>query len=203
MGAGYRPLRRQGWQNANYETAELYMRRLNDHSSLLAPLQPLPVTALDCAGAAGAVVELDDQTLAQPALDVDAHGLGQADQFGGHQDLELVVSHVAIRSEVFTFGIGVDRHLGNLASTHRRDEVDGHDPAALLQQLLRSGGDVDVHSKSPNRRTSVVRTRLTVPLFPHTRINFTSGAYGTLTLCPGRAKTSTLPGMARSPYLRT
>lgn len=166
----------------------------------------MPVDAgaalLDGAGAARTVVEFHNQTLPQTALDVDAHGLGQADQFGGHQDLELVVSHVAIRSEVFTFGIGVDRHLGNLASTHRRDEVDGHDPAALLQQLLRSGGDVDVHSGSPNRRTSVLGTRSTVPLFPHPPINFTSGVYRTLTMRPGRANTSTLPGMARSPYLR-
>ena len=48
------------------------------------------------------------------------------------------------------FGIGVDRHLGNLASTNCRDEVDSHDPAPFRQELLGVWCDVDVHGESPN-----------------------------------------------------
>jgi hypothetical protein len=43
------------------------------------------------------------------------------------------MSHVAIRSQVLALCIGVDRHLGNLASTNRRDEVNSHDPATFSE----------------------------------------------------------------------
>ncbi len=108
------------------------------------------MTGLESAGAAGAVVEFYNESLSQPAFDINPHGGGQTNQFGSHQDLEVLVSHVAIRGQVLAFGIGVDRHLGNLASTNRRDEVDSHDPAPFRQELLGVWCDVDVHGESPN-----------------------------------------------------
>ncbi len=91
------------------------------------------VSASDGAGAAGAIIELDYKPLAQSALDIDSHGSRQANQLRGHQNLEVTMSHVAIRSQVLALCIGVDRHLGNLASTDRRDEVNSHDPATFSE----------------------------------------------------------------------
>ncbi len=50
-----------------------------------------------------------------------------------------------IGTEVFAFEIGVDRHLQLAASTDRRNEVDGHDPALLAEQFHGFGGDIKVH----------------------------------------------------------
>lgn len=141
---------------------------------------------LDGAGAAGAVVEFDHESLAQPALDVDSHCGGQANQLRGHQDLVLLVSHIAIRGQILTFCIGVDRHLGNLASTNRRDEVNRHDSAAFSEQLLGIRCDVDVHysvsgSKAVRVRNPTNATPLPEPVeqfpLPHQIV----GSYGVRT----------------------
>ena len=100
---------------------------------------------LDLAGTTSAVVEFDNQSLAEATLDIDPHCGRHAHESRGHQNLELIVTHLAIRSQVLTFCVGVDRHLGNLASTDRRNKVDRHSSAALGEQLLGVVGDVDVH----------------------------------------------------------
>ena len=75
--------------------------------------------------------------------------------------------HPAIWRQILAFGIGVDRHLGNLASTNRRNEVDGHGPTALCEQLLGARRNVDVHdepsrvvrSANPSNRTGLPTRR--------------------------------------------
>ena len=102
---------------------------------------------LDGAGAAGAVVELDDQSLAQAAFDIDPHGLGHADEARCHQNAEVFMLELAVRRKVLSLCVGVDRHLSDFASTNCRDEVDGHRATPLGEQLLGSGCDVDVHGR--------------------------------------------------------
>ena len=101
----------------------------------------------DRAGATGAVVEFNYETFAETAGRVDPHRGRKADELWCHQNLEVFVAHVAIRRQVFSLGIGVDRHLSNLASTNRCDVVDGHGATPLGEQLLGLGCDFDVHTE--------------------------------------------------------
>ena len=102
----------------------------------------------DFAGAAGAVVEFDDELLAHATLYIDPHGLGHTDQRRGDQDLEVFVTQSAIRSQVLVFGVGIDRYLSNLASTNGLDEVDRHGATALVEQRCGFLCHLDLHETS-------------------------------------------------------
>jgi hypothetical protein len=96
------------------------------------------------------------------------------------------MSHIAIRSQILTFCIGVDRHLGNLASTDRRDEVNSHDPAALGEQLLGIRCDVDVHccvsgSKAVHLKNPTNATPLPEPVEQFPLRHRIVGSYGVAT----------------------
>ena len=74
--------------------------------------------------------------------------LGHTDQLRRDQDLELVVTQLAVRGQVLASDISVDRHLSDFASTGRVNKVDRHRPALLLEQLLRFFGEHDLHEAS-------------------------------------------------------
>ncbi len=94
------------------------------------------------------VAEVNGEFLAETTTCGDPHDRCEPDEFRGHQDLQVCCPGVdaAVWRQVLAFDVGVDRHLGNLASTNRRDEVDGHGAATFGEKLLGPGRDVDVHT---------------------------------------------------------
>ena len=100
-------------------------------------------------GAAGAVVELDGQLLAQTAFEIDTHRLRETNQLWRDQDLEVFVAQTAIRSEVLVFRIGVDRHLSDAASTNGLDEVNSHRAASLSEEFFGVRCHFDLHGSEP------------------------------------------------------
>lgn len=92
--------------------------------------------------------ELDGERLRQASLRDHAHRIGHTDQRRADQDLEALVAQLAVASGVLALHIGVDRHLGDLASTGRADEVDRHRAALAFEELSGLVGDLDVHHHS-------------------------------------------------------
>ena len=91
-------------------------------------------------------LELNRQRLGDLALCDDAHRCRHADELGRDQNAKVVMTQPAIRSQVLVLNIGVDRHLGDLASTGGADEVNRHRAALLLQDLASIVGDLDLHA---------------------------------------------------------
>ena len=131
-----------------------------------APTGPPGVTQVSfevaSADVAGAVIasrsplELDRELLGQRPLRHHAHGLCHPDQLRCDENPKLLMSQLAVGSEVLVLDVGVDRHLCDFASTGWADEIDRHGSALLLQQLLRVIRDLDLHIHSlPHKRRCV------------------------------------------------
>ena len=105
---------------------------------------------LDLAGVVelAASSELDGERLRQPALGDHAHRFGHADERRRDQDLEALVTQLAVGRSVLALDVGVDRHLSDLASTGGPDEVDRHRAALAFEQGPGVVGDLDLHHHS-------------------------------------------------------
>ena len=90
-------------------------------------------------------MELDRQLLTGDAPGDDPHTFGHPEHLRRHQDRHTVVPQLAVRRCVLALRVGVDRHLGDLASTSRADEVNRHHSALLLQHLPGPIGHLDLH----------------------------------------------------------
>lgn len=100
------------------------------------------------------VVGEDFKLLSEQAR-LDRHGrmFGPGGQGWRHVKFDVVDRQLLVRAEVLAFEIGVDRHLQCAASTDRRDEVDGHDPALFADEVDSFRGDVKVHTIAKVRHT--------------------------------------------------
>ena len=91
-------------------------------------------------------MELDLQRLRQFSLGHDSHRVSHTDQSRSNEDLKTLVAQLAVRRQILSLYIGVDRHLSDFASTGRADEVDRHRAALLLQYPASLVSDLDLHS---------------------------------------------------------
>lgn len=80
-------------------------------------------------------------------------------------EFDVVDGQLLVRAEVFAFEIGVDRHLQCAASTDRRDEVDGHDPAFFTDEVDSFRGDVKVHTIAKVRHSKIIPGGSMIDLF--------------------------------------
>ncbi len=98
---------------------------------------------------------------------LDGHGgtIGPGRQGWRNVEFDVVHGQLLVRAEVFAFEIGVDRHLQRAASTDGRDEVDGHDPALLTNELDGFRGDIKVHTIANTRQSRITPGGSMVSLF--------------------------------------
>ena len=93
------------------------------------------------------VVSQQFELLAQhPALDRQSGIVRPLSQRGCYQDGDAILFQAVVRREIFSFEVGVDRHLKFAASTNGRDEVDGDGAALLPRECHRFWGNVQVHN---------------------------------------------------------
>ena len=90
---------------------------------------------------------LDIEALAEPALaHLDCHALRPAPERRGEVQLHTFALQHAIRREILTFEVGVDRHLGTPASSDGRNEVDGYSAASPAHQIGCVFGQDQLHA---------------------------------------------------------
>lgn len=78
-------------------------------------------------------------------LGVKPNGFAPGGQCAGHVNLDVFDVGAKIAVELFSFQIGVDRHLGLAASADRWDEVDGRDTALLTNEVHGGWCYLDIH----------------------------------------------------------
>lgn len=105
------------------------------------------------------VAGVDHETLGeQRSLGVDRQFGRPAHQPRRDEQLDVLQRESFVAAEVLALRIGVDRHLGELASADRSDEIDGDQPALLSSKLEGRFGDMDVHASSMADDVSVDST---------------------------------------------
>lgn len=92
------------------------------------------------------VGDVDVDLLAKPALHVELNARSKAHQIRCDVDLHAVGAHDAVGSEVLALEMHVDRHVKlGAASTNWRDEVDGSDATAFLDEVNSIGRNEQLH----------------------------------------------------------
>ena len=87
------------------------------------------------AGRAVFVVDVDVDPLADRTLHVELGMRRETDEARGHVNLEPVLTHDPVRSQVLALQVRVDRHVKlGAASTYRWHEVDGRHATTLFDQ---------------------------------------------------------------------
>lgn len=82
-----------------------------------------------------------DQTLSSHEVNL----VGQTNDRGRNQHLDVAMTHSSVRRGVLSFEIGVDRHLINTASTVFRYPIDGDGAALASYQLDGVIGQLNLH----------------------------------------------------------
>ena len=102
--------------------------------------------AVPSAGTVGVCGRNDEPPSKQGSLGIDCDLRRPRQQFARNQELHPAVRMPLVRREVLAKSVGVDRHLGGLASADGRNEVQSDQAALFAGQLERGGGDGNLHA---------------------------------------------------------
>jgi hypothetical protein len=92
---------------------------------------------------------LDNKTLPQHrSFDVDLQSCGPTCQTLRNEEVNAFELMSLVAAQILALCVGVDRHLSDLASPHRGDEVDGNRPAPLARKIQRCLCDTHLHVSS-------------------------------------------------------
>ncbi len=100
------------------------------------------------AGAVGVPCLDDESPTEEGPFDIDADVGGPPRQTVRNEHLNAIERQPFVATEILTPCVGVDRHLGELASTDGSNDVDRHGPTPSAGQLDRIGRDMHLHGRS-------------------------------------------------------